>query len=55
MELQRSAEVNDNVLMISTGHMKAQAQWMMPATNGMDQTPGVKVMPRKHPVRLCLC
>ena len=35
MELARSAEVNDNVLMISTGNVKAQAQWMMPATNGI--------------------
>ena len=37
MELARSAEVNDNVLTISTGNakVKAQAQWMMPATNGI--------------------
>jgi hypothetical protein len=35
MELARSAEVNDNVLKISTGSLKAQAQWMMPATNGI--------------------
>ena len=55
MELARSAEVNDNVLTISTGNakVKAQAQWMMPATNGIGSDAWCKVVSRKHLVRLC--